>query len=64
MKILKPGYKTSEFIALVLLNVGVVATAIQGALTPKWAAVAAAISVGCYNIGRGLAKAGPTAPGK
>ena len=65
---LKPGYKTSEMLLTVLTAVGAVAAAIASELSPRWAAIASAISVGAYAIGRGIAKAGatlgtvPTAP--
>jgi hypothetical protein len=50
------GYKTTEFWATVALNVGVVAAAVQGSLSPKWAGIAAAVSVAALSISRGLAK--------
>ena len=65
---LKPGYKTTEFLAVVLVTIGSVAAALASELTPRWAAIPSAISVGAYAIGRGIAKAGatlgtvPTAP--
>ena len=64
MKILKPGIKTTEFAATVLVSVGALTAALAGDLAPHWAAIASSVSLGCYAIGRGLAKAGPTAPGK
>lgn len=64
MKVLKPGYKTSEFIALVALNVGTVAASLQGSLAPNWATIAGIVSVSAFALSRGLAKAGPTVPGK
>lgn len=65
---LKPGYKTTEFLAVVLVAIGSLAAALASELTPRWAAIASAISVGAYAVGRGIAKAGatmgnvPTAP--
>jgi hypothetical protein len=53
---MRRGFKTTEFWATVALNVGVVAAAIQGTLSPKWAAVASAVSVAAFNVSRGLAK--------
>lgn len=53
---MKPGYLTTEFWGKVALEVGVVAAALSSNLSPKWAAVAVAISEGAYAIGRGLAK--------
>jgi hypothetical protein len=55
---MKPGYKTTEFLALLLVNIGSVAASLEGNLSPKYAAFAAAISAGAYAIGRGLAKGG------
>lgn len=56
---IKKGIRTSEFWATVALNVGVVAAALAGVLSPRWTAVASAVSVAAYNIARGLAKVGP-----
>lgn len=50
------GMRTSEFYVTVLTNVGVVAAAAAGALSPRYAAVASAISVAAYSVARGLAK--------
>lgn len=55
---MKPGYKTTELLVTVLTNIGVVAAALQGSLSPKWAAIAAAVSTAAYAIARGLAKQG------
>ena len=65
---LKPGYKTTEFAVTVLLSVGALVAALAGELTPRWAAIASAVSVGAYNLARGIAKAGalwnqPPTPG-
>lgn len=54
---MKPGYKTTEFWGKLLLQAGVVLTALNGALDPKWAASAAAASECCYALARGLTKA-------
>ena len=65
---LKPGYKTTELLAVVLVSIGSLAAALAGELTPRYAAIASAVSVAAYAIGRGIAKAGatlgtlPTAP--
>lgn len=53
----KVGWKTSEFWALVALNVGVVSAAEESSLAPHWAALCAAISVGAYALSRSLTKA-------
>lgn len=54
--IVKPGYKTSELALTVLLCIGALAAALAEALTPRYAAIASAISVAAYAISRGLAK--------
>lgn len=65
---LKPGYKTTELIAVVLVSAGALIASLADKLDPRYAAFASAISAGCYAIGRGIAKAGatmgdvPTAP--
>ena len=65
---LKPGYKTTELLAVVLVSIGSLLAAISGDLSPRYAAIASAVSVAAYAIGRGIAKAGatlgtvPTAP--
>jgi hypothetical protein len=50
------GMKTSEFYVTVATNVGVVAAAFAGTLSPRYAAIASAVSVAAYSIARGLAK--------
>lgn len=55
---MKPGRKTSEFAVTVCVSVGGLAAALEGALSPRWAAVAASVAVGSYAIGRGIAKSG------
>ena len=52
----KPGFKTTEFAITVLTDVGIVAAALAGNLTPRWAAIAAAVSTSAYALARGLAK--------
>lgn len=58
--LLKPGYKTTELLLTVLVSVGALAAALADQLSPKWAAMAAAVSQGAYAISRGLAKLGAT----
>ena len=53
---MRRGFRTTEFWSTVAVNVGVVAAAVQGTLSPKWAAVASAVSVAAFSISRGLAK--------
>lgn len=52
----KPGYKTSEFIIMILTNVGVVTATLAGNLPGKWAVICGIISTCAYSISRGLAK--------
>lgn len=59
---IKPGWQTTEFWVTVLLNVGVVATALQGSLAPKWGAICSTITVAVYALARALTKTGATAP--
>lgn len=54
----KPGYKTTEALATVLAALGALVAALAGHLSPKYAAIAASVSTGCYAISRGLTKLG------
>lgn len=56
---MKPGYKTTEFLVVVATQVGVIAAAVSGALPPRYAAIASAVSTAGYAIARGLAKVNP-----
>lgn len=53
---LTPGYKTTEFLVVVLTNVGAVVAAAAGWLPPRYAALASAVSTAAYALARGLAK--------
>lgn len=55
---MKPGQRTTEFLVTLTLCVGVAAPAVGGELSPRYAAIAASISVAAYAISRGLAKIG------
>lgn len=59
---LKPGYKTTELALVVLTDVGILAGALAGNLSPKWAAIATSVSSGAYALARGLAKLMPPKP--
>ena len=59
---LKPGYKTTEFAVVVLTDIGIVAGALAGNLSPHYAAMATAIASGAYAVARGLAKLYPPKP--
>lgn len=56
---MKPGYKTTEFWAALLVSLGTVVTAAAGVLPAKYAAVASAVAAAAYAIARGLAKVNP-----
>ena len=53
---MKPGHKTTEFVITVLTDIGLLAAAVQGSLSPRYAALAAAVSTAAYSIARGLTK--------
>jgi len=53
---LKPGVKTSEFLAALLYVLGTLIASLTDKLDPKWAAIGSAIVVGLYALARGLAK--------
>lgn len=55
---MKPGLFTTELWLTVATDVGIVASALAGALPAKWAAVASAAATVAYSIARGLAKQG------
>ena len=51
-----PGWKTSEFWMTALGHAGLILAASSGALPPKYAAMAGALSQLAYNLSRGLTK--------
>jgi hypothetical protein len=53
---LKPGIRTTEFWVTVATEVGIVAAALAGNLSPRYAALATAVSGAAYALARGLAK--------
>ena len=55
----KPGYKTTEFAIAVLTALASLVAALSGNLSPKYAAIASAVSAAGYAIARGLAKISP-----
>lgn len=55
---MKPGLKTTEFWLTIATDVGLLATALAGALPAKWAAVAVGVAQLAYAFSRGLAKLG------
>lgn len=56
---LKPGYKTTEFLIVVLTNAGLILAASADWLPPRYAAFGAAVSTAAYALARGLAKLNP-----
>jgi len=55
---MRTGLKTTELWVTVATDVGLVASALQGSLPPKWAAICAAVANLAYALSRGLAKQG------
>ena len=55
---MRRGVHTSEFLLTALFQVGNLVAAIEGDLSPHWAAVAAAVSAAAYALARGWAKQG------
>jgi hypothetical protein len=53
---MKAGWKTTEFWVSTLAIVGLVASSADASLSPKYAAIGAAISAAAYAVSRGLAK--------
>jgi hypothetical protein len=53
---MKPGWKTTEFWATLVLDLGAVAAAAGDVLPDKYAALAATVATAAYAISRGLAK--------
>lgn len=56
---MKSGWKTTEFWVSTLSIVGLVVSSIATSLSPKYAAIGAAVSASAYAISRGLAKLNP-----
>ena len=58
MKILKPGYRTTEFwISVILSGISWIASAIDpSSVSPKYALLIQGLSNGVYILSRGLAK--------
>jgi len=54
----KPGYRTTELLVVVLVSVAGWLAEWAGTLAPKWAAIVMAISSGMYIFSRGLTKLG------
>jgi EamA domain-containing membrane protein RarD len=63
----KPGYKTTEFIASLLASVGSWLAEWQGSLSPRYAAIVTSASFAAYALSRAITKhgafTGPAATG-
>lgn len=55
-KIVKSGWKTSEFFVSILTSVGAITATVAGVLDPKLGALLMGVSTLAYSIARGLAK--------
>ena len=53
-----PGWRTSEFWCLVVFFLLSLTTMLAGVLPPQWALACQTVSVGLYQISRGLTKHG------
>jgi hypothetical protein len=56
---MKSGWKTSEFWVTAVAVLGLVISSIATPLSPRYAAIGAAISASAYALSRGLAKMFP-----
>lgn len=59
---LKPGYKTTELLIVVLTDVGLIASSAADWLPPRYAALGAMVASAAYALSRGLAKLYPPKP--
>lgn len=55
---LKPGVKSSEFVAVLIFAIGALASSLADQLQPKWAAIAISVATAAYAVSRGIAKHG------
>lgn len=53
---MRPGWKTSEFWVTALSILGLVISSMASVLSPRYAALGAALSAAAYAVSRGLAK--------
>lgn len=58
----KPGWKTSEFYVTAFTIIGLATSSVAASLSPKWAAISAAVTAASYAFSRGLAKLFPPKP--
>lgn len=59
---LKPGYKTTELLVVILTDIGLVAASAASWLPPRYAALGSTIAAAAYAASRGLAKLYPPKP--
>lgn len=59
----KSGWRTSEFWVTALTIVGLAVSSAAASLSPRYAAIGAALSAAAYAFSRGLAKLFPPKPG-
>jgi hypothetical protein len=56
--VVKPGYKTSEFLAAALASISSWLFEWQGSLNPRYAAIVTAVAAGTYILSRAITKHG------
>jgi hypothetical protein len=54
----KPGAKSTEFLLTAATLIATIASAVQGSLPPRWAAIAGMVTTAAYAIARAITKAG------
>lgn len=59
----KPGWKTTEFWATVLVALSTTISAVAGILPTEYAVVATAVATAAYSIARAITKANDPTPG-
>lgn len=59
---LKPGYKTTEALIVVLVIVGQVVASAADWLPPRYASIGSTVAAAAYALSRGLAKLYPPKP--
>jgi EamA domain-containing membrane protein RarD len=62
--IVKPGYKTTEFVASLLASIGAWLAEWQGSLQPRYAAIVTSASFAAYAFSRAITKHGVATSGK
>lgn len=62
--VVKPGFKTTEFLVSALAGIGAWLAEWQGSLQPRYAAIATSVSFAAYAISRAITKHGVATSGK